>query len=309
MRGLPAIWFGLLLLALLTALTSWIERAVQPPAPKRDGSTRHDVDYIVKNFASVRTDGYGNPRYELSGAEMRHYPDDDSTDLVRPHYTIYSQKMQTTQIFSDQGKVSANGENVYFVDNVKVVRAATEQKGEMTVLTSYLHVVPDQEMAETNRPITILQAPHTVVHANGMQYYKKEGIVNLYQRVKAHYERPGDRNAKPLTIAQVVGNAQFFDGVSSVVKPASPVVPVLPSVKTDASKNAGVSKKPAKASTPAPAKKAATPTNQQKKSKSSVPKRNKQPADSEKKMINKSTANKANTGTKSDRVRRHYEKP
>lgn len=309
MKGLPAIWFGLLLLALMTALTFWIDRTVQLPAPKRDGSTRHDVDYIVKNFSSIRTDGYGNPRYELSGVEMRHYPDDDSTDLVRPHYTIYSQKMQTTQIFSDKGKISANGENVYFVDNVKVVRAATPQKGEMTVLTSYLHVVPDQELAETNRSVTILQAPHTVVHANGMQYYKKEGIVNLYQRVKAHYEKPGDRNAKPLTIEQVVAQDQLFAKVPSVVKPASAVVPVVPSVKADTSKNTGKNKKTSQSSTPTSTKKTETSTNQQKKSKSSAAKGNKPSADSQKNMIKKSTANKANTGTKADRVRRHYEKP
>lgn len=179
---------------------------------------------------------------------MRHYPDDDSTVLIRPHYTLYSQKQQTTQILSDTGRMSSHGEKVEFVDNVKVIRAATAGKGEMTVLTSFLRVIPDQELAETDRPVMILQAPHTVVHANGMQYYKKDGILNLYKGVKVHYERPQGRAAKPLNIEQVVGGSQFFDQVTSVVKPDSTVISVLPSTDTKKDENAGSKKKSLKPS-------------------------------------------------------------
>ncbi len=128
MRGLPAIWFALILLALLAALTLWIDRTVQPPAPKRDGSTRHDPDYTVSNFLSSKPDTEGNPRYSLAGSEMRHYPDNDTTELTRPFFKQYSSKKPTIQVQGERGLISPNGENVYFMDNVKVVRAATPQK-------------------------------------------------------------------------------------------------------------------------------------------------------------------------------------
>lgn len=206
MRGIPAIWFALIVLGLLAALTFWIDRAVQPPQPKRDGSTRHDPDYIISNFVSSRADRDGSPRYSLTGVEMRHYPDDETTELERPTFTQFSPRKPTTRMEGLRGMVSANGENVYFMDNVKLVRAATRSKGELTVLTEYLHIVPDLDFAETDRPVTILQAPRTVIRGNSMEYYKKEGILKLSGNVKVHYERPDAPPAPPLKIEQVAGS-------------------------------------------------------------------------------------------------------
>ena len=190
MYGRSAIWFLVLLLAMLAALTMWADIAVQPPGPKSDGSSRHDPDYKLSNFHTLKTDPNGNPRYMLAAAEMVHYPDDDSTHLVRPRFTQYSETKPFTQIEGQRGLVTSDGEQVYLMDKVKVVRGATKQKGEMTVLTDFLHITPDSEFARTDRPVTILQAPRTVVHAIGMEYDKKNGILKLSKRVRAHYERP-----------------------------------------------------------------------------------------------------------------------
>lgn len=295
MRGVPAIWFGLLLLALLTALSFWIERTVQPPPPKRDGSTRHDADYTVYNFSVLKSDAAGNPRSNLTGAEMRHYPDDDSTELVQPRYAIYAQKKQVTRIQSDRGQVSANGENVYFMDNVKVVREATAAKSEMTVMTSYLHVIPDKEIAQTDRPVTILQAPRTIVTANGMTYDKKSGLLNLRNKVRVHYERPTAKAGKALTMEEVVGDRQFLDHGLSKVKPASEVLPVLPL-------------KPAQEQTKAVPKK----TFAEKKAavkKSVQKKKSTQPKQAKKKTKSTAKTDKKKSTTSKNRVRRSHENP
>lgn len=190
MYGRSAIWFLLLLLALLAALTMWADVAVQPPAPKSDGSSRHDPDYKLNNFHTLKTDPQGNPRYMLAAAEMVHYPDDDSTHLTRPRFTQYAEGKPYTQVEGQRGLVTSDGEQVYLMDKVKVVRTATRSKGEMTVLTEFLHIIPDREFARTDRPVTILQAPKTVVHAVGMEYDKKNKLLTLKKRVRAHYERP-----------------------------------------------------------------------------------------------------------------------
>ena len=190
MYGRPATWFLLLLLALLAALTMWADVAVQPPAAKKDGSSRHDPDYILHNFNTLKTDVQGNPQYMLAAAEMQHFPDDDTTHLVRPRFTQYAAGKAYTQIESQRGMVTSDGEQVYMTNKVKVVRAATRQRGEMTVLKEFLHITPDTEVARTDRPVTILQAPKSVAHANGMVYDKKNGLLTLSQRVRVHYERP-----------------------------------------------------------------------------------------------------------------------
>ncbi|OIQ88901.1 lipopolysaccharide-assembly, LptC-related [mine drainage metagenome] len=191
MHGRSTIWFPLALLALLAALTLWIDRTVQPPQPKPDGSSRHDPDYKVSNFTTTKSDLNGNPRFVLSATELTHYPDDDSAQMTRPRFTQYSYNKPYTQIQGQRGQVSSNGEDVYFMDHVKVVRAPTPTRGELTVLTEYLHLIPDQDIAVTDRPVSILQAPATVIRGSGMEYNKSARTLEVYGRVHVHYVKPG----------------------------------------------------------------------------------------------------------------------
>jgi lipopolysaccharide export system protein LptC len=200
MQGRSTIWFPIALLALLAGLTLWVDRVVQPPQPKIDGSSRHDPDYILSNFNTIKTDQNGNPRHRLAATEMRHFPDDDTTQLTRPRFTQYTAYKPFTQIEGQRGLVTSDGENVYFMDNVKIVRGATPQKGELTVQTDYMHIIPDKELAMTDRPVLIKQAPDTVIRATGMEYDKKLGILKLFKRVSVHYVKPKaktDGSAKP----------------------------------------------------------------------------------------------------------------
>jgi lipopolysaccharide export system protein LptC len=209
MHGRHTIWFPLALLALMALITIWIDRNVQAPQAKRDGNSRHDPDYIVNNFSTTKTDADGNLRYVLAATEMIHYPDDDSTQLQRPRFTQYTVDKPYTQIQGQRGFVSSKGDNVYIMDNVKVVRQAFEGRGEMTVLTEYLHVIPDDDLATTDMPVVITQAPSTVVHGTGMIYNKKERTLKLLSKVRVHYERPikQEQSTASITMKQAGQNA------------------------------------------------------------------------------------------------------
>lgn len=185
-----AITFPLALLIFLAVLTFWINRAVQPPLPKLDGSSRHDPDYIMNNFVTTQTDIKGDLRYKLAAIEMRHFPDDDTTELQRPRYTQFAVGKPYTQVQGLRGLMSSDGEEVQLFDNVKVTRQAFADKGEMTVETDYLNIRPNEELVTTDRPVVIRQAPKTVIYATGMVYEKKQKTVTLLHRVRAHYERP-----------------------------------------------------------------------------------------------------------------------
>ncbi|OAM51782.1 LPS export ABC transporter periplasmic protein LptC [Methylovorus sp. MM2] len=190
MYGRSTILFPLALLALLALLTLWIDRSVQPPEKKPDGNSRHDPDYILHDFVTSKTDINGKLQYMLAATEMKHYPDDDSTSLIRPRFTQYATDKPYTQIEAQRGTVSSDGEVVEFMDKVKVVRQAFKDRGEMTVFTEYLKVFPKTDIATTDKPILITQAPNTVIHANAMVYDKKRKVINLSQKVRVHYERP-----------------------------------------------------------------------------------------------------------------------
>ena len=184
------IGFPLALLLLLALLSFWIDKSVQPSAPKIDGSSRHDPDYIMSNFVTTQTDINGDLRYKLAAVEMRHFPDDDTTHLQKPRYTQFAVGKAYTQVEGLRGYVSGNGEEVELVDNVKVTRQAFAGKGEMTIETDYLKIRPNDELVTTESPVIIRQAPKTVIYATGMIYEKKKRTVTLLHKVRAHYERP-----------------------------------------------------------------------------------------------------------------------
>lgn len=201
-----AIIFPLVLALMLALVTFWINQTVLEQGPKLDGSNRHDPDYMLGNFVTTQTDAQGKLRYVLAAAEMMHYPDDDSTVLQRPRFTQYAVNKPYTQIQGLRGYVSSDGEEVEFVDNVKVVREATAEKGEMQLLTERLLIEPNKELATTSAAVTIKQAPKTVVKAVGMVFDKKNQTITLLNRVRVHYERPRARPVAKLNALKSTKN-------------------------------------------------------------------------------------------------------
>jgi lipopolysaccharide export system protein LptC len=188
MKERSALLFPLGLMLLLAALSLWLDRAVQPAAPKRDGSTRHDPDYTVENFNATRLGADGTPRYVLAASRMVHYPDDDSTHLERPHFTRVEKQAAPLHILADSGLVSRDGKDIYFRGNVEVIREAYGAASRMTVNTEYLHVIPDKDVARTDKPVTI-RNDRSHMTAVGLELDTRARIIKLFSRVKAHYEK------------------------------------------------------------------------------------------------------------------------
>jgi len=198
MKGRSPIIFPLMVLGVLALITFWIDSTVKLGLPKMDGSNRHDVDYFVENFVTTKTDLNGNLRNMLAATEMRHYPDNDTTELLRPRYTQFGENKPYTQIEAQKGFVSPDGEEVEFKGNVIIVRQAFEGRGEMRLKTDYLKILPKTEYASTASEVFITQDPKTVIHGTGMIYDKNHHDFTLQKRVRVHYEKPNTKSTKPL---------------------------------------------------------------------------------------------------------------
>ena len=146
--------FPLLLLAILATLTFWLDQAVQEGAQSAENE-RSDPDFIVDNVVARRLDANGNVKHTLYASKMTHFPRDDSTHLVSPRFISNASANAPVTITSRTARVSSGGENVYFEDDVRAVRGAYENRSEMTLETSFLHVLPDDSIARTDRPVPI----------------------------------------------------------------------------------------------------------------------------------------------------------
>jgi lipopolysaccharide export system protein LptC len=180
--------FPLLLLAVLAGITWWLDQALQGPPVRRDAILRHDPDYFVEKLTAVRMDTSGAIKYTLRAAKMVHYPDDDTTHLALPDMISHGARAPVT-INAKEGLISSNGENIYFSNNVVATRAAYVDRSEMKFASEYLHVMPEENIAITDRPVTITDA-NSVVRAVGLEFNSETLTLKLHSQVRGSYFDP-----------------------------------------------------------------------------------------------------------------------
>jgi lipopolysaccharide export system protein LptC len=115
---------------------------------------------------------------------MLHYVDNDTTYLEQPR--LINSKIGTPKmrVRADRANMSGN-EDIYLSGNVRVVRYGED---ETTMITSFLHVIPDNDIAKTNKPVTITQ-DNTIISAVGMEIDNNAQIIYLLSEVKFVHDK------------------------------------------------------------------------------------------------------------------------
>ena len=184
-------WFPLLLLAGLAALTFWLDRIVQPAPAGRSAAMRHDPDYFVESLSAMRMASDGSVKHTLGARRMVHYPDDDTTHLEFPRFVTYATRRAPVTITAQRALISSEGENIHFHDDVRLTRAPYGSKSELIVLSSYLHVMPDENVARTDREVTITDA-NTTLNAVGLELNSETRVLKLLSAVRGTYHETRD---------------------------------------------------------------------------------------------------------------------
>lgn len=149
--------FPLGILLALAALTYWLRYASEMAEPSRDGKHRHDPDYIVSDATLRKLDLAGNLKYTLKAVDIRHYPDDDSTDMTQPNVVYLNPSKPTVTITAQRGHASQDGAQVDLYDDVHLHRAPSAKDEAMDATMAQLTVLPDDEKAYTKSPVLITQ--------------------------------------------------------------------------------------------------------------------------------------------------------
>ena len=179
--------FPLLLILALAAASLWLERAVQGPERDRSGKSRHDPDFIAEDFRIVKMNAAGKQEYTLSAERMLHYPDDESTSIVAPRLVQRHDDATPMVIRADRGLVSKNGDEASFEGNVVVVREAGKGQNELRVQTEYLQVLPDRDLARTDKPVIITEGRSRLA-GTGMELNNKTRQFALRSQVRGTFD-------------------------------------------------------------------------------------------------------------------------
>ena len=177
----------LLPLLLLLAATYWLNLQVQSPTSAAGKNLRHDPDYMIDNFTATTLDEQGKIRFVMSAKKMWHYPDDDTTHLEQPRLESLASERPPMRMFALNGEVSSKGDEVFLRNDVTIVRPAYADKSELTLNTEYLHVIPNKDLVNTDRPVTMFDA-RTALNAVGMELDNKAHTIKFLSHVKTVYE-------------------------------------------------------------------------------------------------------------------------
>ncbi|MEO8157827.1 MAG: LPS export ABC transporter periplasmic protein LptC [Betaproteobacteria bacterium] len=188
-------WSPLILLALLVTMSFWLDRKVQPPAHRPDGSTRHDPDFVIEEFSGVKMNPDGSRRYALAAKRMVHYPDDNSTQLELPRLVYFDYARAPVTIHSQTAEASRGGDDVYFRGDVQIIRSAYADNDELGLFTSFLHVIPDKDEAKTDKPVRMVEGNSTASSV-GLEFNSATREIKLMSEVKASYANPKHPTAK-----------------------------------------------------------------------------------------------------------------
>ena len=182
----PSSWLPLGILALLVALTWWLDQLVQPAAVRADAKKRHDPDLIVENFRARKFGLDGETLYTLVASKMVHYPDDDSAILEKLDFEAYEPRQPRMTIGSQRGTLREGGKKVWFEGDVVLVREADQRYGASTLTTQQLLVLPDAGVARTSSPVLLVN-PAARIEASGFELNNQTRILEL-DKVRAVYK-------------------------------------------------------------------------------------------------------------------------
>lgn len=180
-------WLPLLPLLGLLGITYWLNQQVQPGSARPDATLRHDPDAIMNNFLATKMNEQGTPHFIVSAKEMRHYPDDNSATLEVPRITMLAAHRPAVHAIAKRGTVTNKSDEIFLHEDVEVLREATPDRGELTLQTEYLRIVPGKDWANTDRPVTIFDARNTV-RATGMEMDNKARTIKLLSQVRSEHE-------------------------------------------------------------------------------------------------------------------------
>lgn len=171
-----------ILLISLVFFTYWLDQSVQPINFTLDDD--RSPDYIVENLSGVRVNYEREVQRTFFADRMFHYMDEDVTQLEQPRFFNREPNKPLIRLHADQAEMDGNGEDVFLTGNVTVLRGLDNDDDLLTMMTNYLHLIPDQNRVQTDQSVTISRL-NTTINAIGFELDNNVGRIQLLSRVRA----------------------------------------------------------------------------------------------------------------------------
>ncbi len=186
------------IIAVLIALGSMWVRMVQKKNEMKDAPEveRSDPDYTVENFRYYRIQPDGKPQYEVRGTKLTHFPVEDAYKVEKPEVYMQNSRGLLQTVHADDAFIEDFNTKVHLSNNVKLTEEGDKGKADRILTTEYLLVYPDEEVATSDREVTIRQGKN-VMKGVGMTANAATQELEMKGRVHVTLYPNGDKAEKP----------------------------------------------------------------------------------------------------------------
>ncbi len=143
-------------------------------------------DYAMTDFTLTIMDKEGNPSRIISGTEMAHYPEDDSTEIIFPIAELIAPEKETWIITSNKALTQGKGNDILLTGNVII---SQKENSDIELRTEKLNLDTLHNTAYTDLAVS-MKSPYGTSESVGLHASLKEKMINLHSRVKGHYDAP-----------------------------------------------------------------------------------------------------------------------
>lgn len=186
----------LILMGTLTLVTFWLVKKNTPAEKSAIERVRlHEPDYIITNGALSALDEFGNTKYRVLGKKVIHYDDDASIDIETPRIRLFPPAKSPITVKADMGHLDGDLTILDLMNNAEIYRppqaaSATEPaRPRMLARSSYFKVLINDDIIETDKPITLEQGVSVIESTAGGIFNNIEQSMVLSGQVRGRIER------------------------------------------------------------------------------------------------------------------------
>lgn len=170
------------LLLAATVLSTWLLYRINLESAQTGGGGANAPDYYMEDFTTLAMNADGNPDYKLYGVYMAHYPDSDTTEILKPSIDFLKDDKPSMHVVADRGWLTSDNDVVLLNGNVLFVQNDEAGEPEMRINTDKARVLIDQNYVETDQ-FTKIVTKRARISGKGMQADLNEGKLSILSDV------------------------------------------------------------------------------------------------------------------------------
>lgn len=148
---------------------------------------RSKPDYYVEQFNYVKMSITGEPRYDITGTKMVHFPANDSFEVTLPVITSLTKEKAPMTLRSQRATIEDDNSKIHMFGDVKGDRSATAKSEDMHLRTEYLLLLPDDDIAKTDKPVELTMGT-SIMTGTGMIANNAIQELQLLHNVRGTYQ-------------------------------------------------------------------------------------------------------------------------